>query len=1133
MESIKTSISTKDYFDSINKEVKQLYNIASKARKKGFDPSREVEIPPAHDVAARVEGLLGPKGVAKRIRELSEKFEKEPVAFKIAEEIVLGKIGNFKNEEEAADKAVRVALAILTESITAAPLEGIDKVIIRNNFDNTKYLALYLAGPIRAAGGTEAAVTVLITDHVRRALNLSEYKITDDEVERYVEEVELYARNVHLQYPVLPDKIRFAVRHLPIEITGEATEKIEVSGYRNLERIPTNQIRGGAVLVLNDGIVGRAHKLLAVVEKAKIKGWEWLSEISTKTEKNKKVETKIEPKWGYLEDVIAGRPVFSFPMRRGGFRLRYGRSRNTGLAGVGIHPATMFIVDEFLAPGTHIRTERPGKGSIVAPVDSLEGPIVKLKDGTVLKLNTVDEALKIRKELDEILYMGDILIAFGEFLENNHILVPSGYVEEWWSQELKLILDRLKYQLNDDEYNKYKKYVIDPFNQKPDAFEALDISLKFDIALHPKYTYFWNEIDIPQLLKLVKSVNIGNYDPQRNILTIQNNSEIKEILEILGIPHRIDEDYIQISEGIILKTLLELDKEKEFLECNKVLECIKNISNITVKNKAPVFVGARMGRPEKAKARKMSPPVHVLFPVGRYGGTSRSIKKASKSETVRVEISYRICPKCKIETFQPKCPKCGGETIFGKYCSKCNISTNSDKCPKCGGTTQEFKEWNLNLNEIYKQATSKLGLNGADAKAVIGLTSKQKVPELIDKGLLRAKNNVFVYRDGTCRFDMTDTPLTHFTPKEVGVSIEKLYELGYTHDYLGNALKNENQILELKVQDIIIPYDAADYIINVGNFIDDELEKIYRMKRYYNFSKREDILGHLVIGLAPHTSAGMIGRIIGFTTTKGCLAHPFWHASKRRNCDGDEDAIILVLDALINFSKYYLPAQRGGFMDAPLVLSIILDPAEVDDESHNMEVVNTLPLEFYESTLDLIHPKKIKSIIDILEHRIGKPEQYEGFKFSHPTSNINQGPKLTKYKTLETMAEKVEAQLLLAKRIRAVDAKSVAQQIISHHLIRDILGNLRAFTTQKFRCIKCGKSYRRLPLTKTCPKCGGKINLTVYQKSVEKYLEIAKILTEKFDLDEYQKTRIETIKLAIEATFENGKTRQVSLSDFI
>jgi len=43
-------------------------------------------------------------------------------------------------------------------------------------------------------------------------------------------------------------------------------------------------------------------------------------------------------------------------------------------------------------------------------------------------------------------------------------------------------------------------------------------------------------------------------------------------------------------------------------------------------------------------------------------------------------------------------------------------------------------------------------------------------------------------------------------------------------------------------------------------------------------------VGHLVIGLAPHTSAGVLARIIGFTRANVGYAHPFFHAAKRRNC---------------------------------------------------------------------------------------------------------------------------------------------------------------------------------------------------------------------------------------------------------
>ncbi|MHA2207163.1 MAG: hypothetical protein ACXABZ_12065, partial [Candidatus Thorarchaeota archaeon] len=107
----KHSISYELYFSTLNEEIKKIYKIAEMARKKGFDPSTIVEIPPAHDVAGRVEATLdGPVGVAKRIRELQETQSREDVAFAVAKEIAIGELGGIEDPEKAADKAVRVAL---------------------------------------------------------------------------------------------------------------------------------------------------------------------------------------------------------------------------------------------------------------------------------------------------------------------------------------------------------------------------------------------------------------------------------------------------------------------------------------------------------------------------------------------------------------------------------------------------------------------------------------------------------------------------------------------------------------------------------------------------------------------------------------------------------------------------------------------------------------------------------------------------------------------------------------------------------------------------------------------------------------------------------------------------------------
>ena len=44
-------------------------------------------------------------------------------------------------------------------------------------------------------------------------------------------------------------------------------------------------------------------------------------------------------------------------------------------------------------------------------------------------------AKRLRPEVERILDVGEILISFGEFLENNHPLVPAGYCDEWWRLE--------------------------------------------------------------------------------------------------------------------------------------------------------------------------------------------------------------------------------------------------------------------------------------------------------------------------------------------------------------------------------------------------------------------------------------------------------------------------------------------------------------------------------------------------------------------------------------------------------------------------------------------------------------------------------------------------------------------------
>ena len=186
-----------------------------------------------------------------------------------------------------------------------------------------------------------------------------------------------------------------------------------------------------------------------------------------------------------------------------------------------------------------------------------------------------------------------------------------------------------------------------------------------------------------------------------------------------------------------------------------------------------------------------------------------------------------------------------------------------------------------------------------------------------------------VFKDGTVRFDATNSPLTQFKPSWIGTSIEKLRNLIIKHDIDGNPLENSNQVVELRMQDVVIPYESGNYLVSTCKYIDALLEKFYGTTPFYNVKNTEHLIGHLIIGLAPHTSVGIVGRIIGYTETHVCFGTPNWHSAKRRDADEDADSIMLPMDSLLNFSRQFLSDRIGGLMDA------LFSPAAVLPMSHN------------------------------------------------------------------------------------------------------------------------------------------------------------------------------------------------------
>jgi DNA polymerase II large subunit len=1122
------------YFKSINDEVLRCYDIANKAKSLGFDPDSRVKIPLAKNMAERVEGLIASvapeivdKGVPERIQELEAKYGSQDwrVALTISEEVAKEKFCEFGTKKKAMEIGIRVGFAYVTVGVVASPLEGFVELKIMKRADGKEYFCLMYGGPVRSAGGTGASVSVLIADYVRKKMGYDVYDATEKEIKRaYTELCDYHERVTNLQYFPSEEEVKFLMKHLPVQIGGDASEKFEVSNYKDLPRIETNRIRNGFCLVMAECLSLKAPKVWKQLAKwGDDFGFEdWLfmndfvnlqKEIKARGSGDVKVEKeeKVKPDFTFIKDLVAGRPVITHPLRNGGWRLRYGRSRVSGFSTDAVNPASMVVLDDFFAVGTQFKTERPGKSTTLGICDCIDGPTVRLKSGDVKYLHTFEEAKKVIKEVDQILYLGDLLINYGDFLNRAHKLIPVGFVEEWW----------VKY-LGED---------IDEYNVSFD--DAVRYSKEKNIPLYPRFIFYWNSISREDFIKLY---NVLKSSVIENKKIIVSDFSVKRSLELIGCEHKVVSNEYLVIEGDWVKALkVNLNFEKEVVVKDSVLEMVNELSSFVIKDKCGHFIGARMGRPEKAKMRKMLGSPHGLFPVGEEGGRLRCFQSSLENGKVTAGFPKFVC-ECGNETVYGVCEKCGKRTKRIYYCRGCKEETENEICDDHGPTMKSSNK-SIDIKHYFYKALEKLGSRQylSLIKGVRGLSSAEQVPEHLAKSILRSRHKIHVNKEGTVRYDMTELPLTHFKAKEVETSIERLRELGYNKDIYGKDLVDDDQVLELRCQDVVLPAcdeaieDGADKVLfRVAGFLDDLLVNLYGDKPYYNLKNKKDLAGHLIVAMSPHTSAGIVCRIIGFSKVQGFYAHPLLHSIMRRDCDGDEAGCMLLLDTLLNFSRKYLPNTRGVTQDAPLVLTSKLIPSEVDDMVFDMDIASTYPLELYEAAEEYKNPWDVK--VELLGDNLGKEKQYEGMMFTHDSSDINEGVRVSSYKILPSMREKVLGQMEVARKIRAVDTDDVARLIIERHFIRDIKGNLRKYSQQKFRCVACNEIYRRPPLAGKCTNCNGKLVFTIAEGSVVKYLEPAMELAEKYNLPAYLKQTLELVKNRIESVFGKDPEKQEGLN---
>lgn len=1345
----------KTYHQWLDEHADEAYIIAEKARKLGYDLKEHVEIPRAADLAGRTEKLLveylDGYEVAEDIRKLLSEHDRETTSIMMAQSVARGFREQGHDLITAIDVGLRVGLAVLTEAVLVAPLEGISEVRLLNNIDGSQFVSVHFAGPIRAAGGTAQALAVLIADMIRRELNIGHYQPTDPEVERVKEEFGLYRGN--LQYRPSPAEIDEIVRACPIMINGESTERIECSGYGRVRNIDEARIRGGVLLVIGEGMCLKAPKIQKHTERLQVPGWDFISKFASKgkSEDNGESESQFKSRkvpmiTKFMKDIIAGRPVFGAPLQPGGFRLRYGRARPSGLAAASTNTASMLAMDDFITIGTQMKIERPGKACAITPSDDTDGPWVVLRDGRFLRLDDAKSYAAIGSKVGTVWDNGELVLGYGEFMENNKKLVPAGYSNDWWASDLleelnsedavvefsniieqsrdtfpagtpgihpedaenpgeqhlirrkwhailaacnvnwdqcKLLARRFKTSIP-APHNPWfldlpiewvpavlgliDQAIIEPFGTSNTPIPKIEENLKAMPLPEKRQLRIRGGVSnwSPQVMDKLRPESLDNFDefeipgpdiqPLAPIFTkelpeawayIQHGLP-KGAAMILGLRHHHDGDDLVITAGwpallegfgysfedekplriVDAKTRFEerinqlrqsqitLTEERERLEVLRqaratvriaaetsarqrglgiaetdevgrqaaaqvpdpgpldpklflaaqiheddhdvdgILLQVRKISDLRWEHAAPVRIGCRMGRPEKAAPRVMNPMTHALFPIDLNGGNQRLLANAASKQSIRVQMGRRICKKCGKESPFILCHHrlvdSDGLERVGETCGgRTNMRDSQNTKRRRRGEIQTVR-----LDTMIEDARIRLGIDRIprQVKCMKQIASRDQTPEAIEKGLLRAKHKLPVFRDGTVRFDMSDVPITHFTPREVSVPWQTLQSLGYENDCEGNPLQNDEQMLEIFPQDFIVSKNACEFFVRTAQFIDELLVRYYGMEPYYNVNTADDLVGHLICALAPHTSGGVLSRIIGWADCSGGYAHPLFHAAKRRNCDGDEDAIMLLMDGLLNFSREILPANRGGLMDAPLVLTTRLNPTEVDKEALNVDSGWFYSRDFYETTLTQPHPKECAERMDFVERRLGSVAAVRGYGYTHDCHSIDQGPALCAYKTLDTMIDKMNGQLDLGHRLRAVDVRTVASSVVRSHFLPDLRGNLNAYARQKIRCLKCAHSYRRMPVAGNCiqPKketgrgltsvgvqksegglCGGNLALTVSEGAVRKYIKVTKHVMAKYGVDVYTKQNVEWLSDSADSLFNNDRAKQLSLADFL
>ncbi|MGC9067783.1 MAG: hypothetical protein ACP5GU_03990 [Thermoprotei archaeon] len=985
----------------IEESFMNVLEMGRRARMKGVDPETEPEVIVVHSRAELMQELMPElKDFGVRADVLISSLGPEVAGFKAAEETMLGKFGSFP-EDRSILLAIRAGLVTINQGYDDGGIYSISdaKVVSQPQ----KSLLLNYNSAVFKTKSSNLAFSVMIADYVRRSAHLNKYKFSIEEFNSFYNESENSRDSFHV--------IREIMSHLQIGVSSD-------EGFGVVSRVLLS-------------IAMHKNRLVRLSKMLNLEGWNWLENLSFKRP------------FHYIKMPLSQHG-------KGGFKIRYGRAYNTGFGAVGIHPATMFLLNGLIRTGSVLKLDTAPWYAIAIPVDTIDGPIVELKDGSIVRIENFEDALKIGGKVSKILHLGDILISYNDLARFNVKLKKAGFCNEWWQLLfLRKIREKTNLNLIEKDMNLDDKSIKDIVEGRilPSDSQAINFSKKLGLPLHPKYTFNWDALSVNDYLQLRKILQASHFTLQDNKLLVRYTPEIKRLFKKLLVPHIISNSFLDVNEGRALLSCLGFDTNitYEAIKWMDVNDIIFFVSGITIIPKYVNNVNVSL----IIKKQKKNKNAHTIIP---FNVDDLAI---INEKSVNASLPIRICKNCNDITYKYQCPTCRSRTIKGYYCPRCGMFTDSTICPNCNLKTNPHNIFSISIEE-YRNAIKEIGFG---SPSTLRPVKDSKGYEIIEKGILRSLNNVSVSNDGIVKIKITNAPLTHFRPKDIGISIHKLKSLGYNYDINGNELIDENQVVKLFPYDVILPMHVGELLLNVTKFVDSELQRVYKLPLFYYILDLYGLIGHLIVGFAPNSRIGVIGRIIGFSESDVLYAHPSWHMSKGRLCNGQEDYIALALDLILNYSSKYL-----GYDHYPFIVNMHINEINLTDE----------PITVYDTSWI---GEKASSV------NISEEANYNNLMF-HPGFLINPIQQHS-----QSILSNLELYLNVMLKLDYVDVEKIST-IISAQLIPVFKRKLLKYLTSGFICTKCGAIYKRPPLNGLCIKCDSPLRTVKDLKSLAKYIII-------------------------------------------